>query len=75
MVVLFEQKEKCMALYDENGKYKGEEVKQEVSTKVVMENNNGSVKATVTRSVNGISTSEIIEGTEAEVKAKVDALK
>jgi K(+)-stimulated pyrophosphate-energized sodium pump len=69
-----EQKEKCMALYDENGKFK-EEVKQEVSTKVVMENNDGKVKATVTKSVNGVSTSEVIEGTEAEVKAKVDALK
>lgn len=69
-----EQKEKCMSLYDENGKFKGE-VKQEVSTKVVMENKDGKAKATVTKSVNGISTSEVIEGTEAEVKAKVDALK
>ena len=72
-------KEKCMAMYDADGKFIGEvkqeEVKQEVSTKVVMENNDGKVKATVTKSVNGVSTSEVIEGTEAEVKAKVDALK
>lgn len=70
-----EDKAKCMAMYDENGKFKGE-VKQEVSTKVIMEKQaNGKVKATVTKSTNGVSTTETIEGTEAEVKAKVDAIK
>jgi K(+)-stimulated pyrophosphate-energized sodium pump len=70
-----EDKAKCMAMYDDNGKYKGE-VKQEISTKVIMEKgDNGKVKATVTKSTNGVSTSEVIEGTEAEVKAKVDAIK
>ncbi|MBL7887571.1 MAG: sodium-translocating pyrophosphatase [Flavobacterium sp.] len=70
-----EDRAKCMAMYDENGKFKGE-VKQEVSTKVIMEKgDNGKVKATVTKSTNGVSTTETIEGTEAEVKAKVDAIK
>lgn len=70
-----EDKAKCMAMYDENGKFKGE-TKQEVSTKVIMEKqDNGKVKATVTKSINGVSTTETIEGTEAEVKAKVDAIK
>ena len=69
-----EEKAKCMAMYDENGKYKGE-VKNEVSTKVVIENVNGKAKATVTTTVNGTAASQTFERTEAEVKAKVDALK
>jgi K(+)-stimulated pyrophosphate-energized sodium pump len=70
-----EGKAKCMAMYDENGKFKGE-VKKEVLRKVIMEKlDNGKAKATVTSTSNGVSTSEVIEGTEAEVKAKVDALK
>lgn len=52
------------------------EVKQEISTKVIMEKGaDDKVKATVTKVVNGVSSSEVIEGTEAEVKAKVDAIK
>ena len=70
-----EDKAKCMAMYDENGKFKGE-VKENISVKVIMEKvSNDKVKATVTRTNNGKVTEEIIEGTEAEVKAKVDALK
>jgi K(+)-stimulated pyrophosphate-energized sodium pump len=70
-----EDKAKCMAMYDENGKFIGE-VKNEVSVKVVMEkSSDDKVKATVTKTSNGVSTEEIIEGTEAEVKAKVDAIK
>ena len=70
-----EDKAKCMAMYDETGKYKGE-VKSEVSKTVFMEKtDNGKVKATVTINSNGEDKSETFEGTEAEVKAKVDALK
>jgi K(+)-stimulated pyrophosphate-energized sodium pump len=70
-----EEKAKCMSMYDDKGQFRGE-VKQEVSTKVIMEKqDNGKVKATVTKSTNGVSSSEVIEGTEAEVKAKVDAIK
>ncbi|WP_298120562.1 sodium-translocating pyrophosphatase [Flavobacterium sp.] len=70
-----EDKAKCMAMYDENGKFKGE-VKENISLKVIMEKvSNDKVKATVTKTNNGKVTEEIIEGTEAEVKAKVDAIK
>jgi K(+)-stimulated pyrophosphate-energized sodium pump len=70
-----EDKAKCMAMYDENGKFKGE-VKENISVKVIMEKvSNDKVKATVTKTNNGKVTEEIIEGTEAEVKAKVDAVK
>uniref|UniRef100_UPI0037BEE237 sodium/proton-translocating pyrophosphatase n=1 Tax=Flavobacterium sp. TaxID=239 RepID=UPI0037BEE237 len=70
-----EEKAKCMAMYDENGKFKGV-VKNEVSKMVFMEKTeNGKFKATVSKTINGKVTEEIIEGTEAEVKAKVDALK
>ena len=70
----------CMAMYDADGKYKGATqpttTSKTVSTKVIMEKLDGNkVKATVTKSVDGMETSEVFEGTEAEVKAKVDALK
>jgi len=70
-----EDKAKCMAMYDENGKFKGE-VKNEISKMVFMEKtDNGKVKATVSKTINGKVTEETFEGTEAEVKAKVEALK
>ena len=72
------EKALCMAMYDENGKYIGATAAttESISTKIIMEKENANkVKATVTKSVNGVSTSEVFEGTEAEVKAKVDALK
>ncbi len=70
-----EDKAKCMAMYDETGKFKGE-VKNEISKMVFMEKtDNGKVKATVSITINGKETEEIFEGTEAEVKAKVDAIK
>jgi len=45
------------------------------TVRVEISNNNGKSKATVTTTVNGVSATETFEGTEAEVKAKVDALK
>jgi K(+)-stimulated pyrophosphate-energized sodium pump len=50
-------------------------VNMEKNVKVVITNTNGKAKATVTTTVNGTSASETFEGTEAEVKAKVEALK
>jgi K(+)-stimulated pyrophosphate-energized sodium pump len=78
-----EQKEMCLSHYDANGKYiakeekaccakKGEAKKQ---VNVQMTNENGKVKATVTISENGKQTLQVFEGTEAEVKAKVEAIK
>ncbi|SFB03593.1 K(+)-stimulated pyrophosphate-energized sodium pump [Flavobacterium swingsii] len=71
-----EEKAECMSHYDEAGKFKGE-VKQEISKQVMIEKSteNGKTKANVTTVVNGISTSQVFEGTEAEVQAKIDALK
>ncbi len=81
------QKEACLSHYDANGKFvakeddccakKGEEVKgtMDKNVKVVITNTNGKAKATVTTTVGGTSTNETFEGTEAEVQAKVDALK
>jgi len=43
--------------------------------RVEITNTNGKAKATVTTTVGGKSTSQTFEGTEAEVKAKVEALK
>jgi K(+)-stimulated pyrophosphate-energized sodium pump len=73
----------CLSHYDANGKYiakdekaccakKGEAKKQ---VTVQMSNENGKVKATVTIAENGKETVEVFEGTEAEVKAKVAAIK
>jgi K(+)-stimulated pyrophosphate-energized sodium pump len=43
--------------------------------RVEMTNDNGKTKATVTISENGKQTVQNFEGTEAEVKAKVEAIK
>ena len=72
-----EQKAECMAMYGEDGKYIGT-TKSTISEKAVrveITNTDGKAKATVTTTVNGASATQNFEGTEAEVKAKVDALK
>ena len=72
-----EQKAECMAMYGEDGKYIGTP-KNSISEKdvrVEITNTDGKAKATVTTTVNGASATQTFEGTEAEVKAKVDALK
>jgi K(+)-stimulated pyrophosphate-energized sodium pump len=83
-----EQKEACLSHYDADGKFIAEKTDDccakkdsmaptaaEKNVKVVITNTNGKAKATVTTTVGGTSTSETFEGTEAEVKAKVEALK
>ncbi len=81
-----EQKETCLSHYDSEGKYACNHAKnenkccsnkgnQERKVKVQMIKENGSVTATVTISENGKETVEVFKGTEAEVKAKVDAIK
>ena len=81
------EKEMCLSHYDADGKFvaptkkdccakKPEGAMAESKTvRVEISNNNGKSKATVTTTVNGTSATETFEGTEAEVKAKVDALK
>jgi K(+)-stimulated pyrophosphate-energized sodium pump len=77
-----EQKEMCLSNYDANGKFiakekkaccakKGEAKKQ---VNVEMRNENGKAKATVTISENEKQTVQVFEGTEAEVKAKIEAI-
>jgi K(+)-stimulated pyrophosphate-energized sodium pump len=83
-----EQKEACLSHYGADGKFIAEKKDDccakkdamvpstaEKNVKVVITNTNGKAKATVTTTVGGTSTSETFEGTEAEVKAKVEALK
>jgi K(+)-stimulated pyrophosphate-energized sodium pump len=43
--------------------------------RVEITNTNGKAKATVTTTLNGTAATQTFEGTEAEVKAKIDALK
>ncbi|MES2411154.1 MAG: sodium-translocating pyrophosphatase [Bacteroidota bacterium] len=83
------EKAACLSHYDADGKFIAKKddccaeeggapkaaVNMEKNVKVVITNANGKAKATVTTTVNGTSTSETFEGTEAEVKAKVEALK
>jgi K(+)-stimulated pyrophosphate-energized sodium pump len=83
-----EQKEACLSHYDADGKFiadkkddccakKGAKAPTaaEKNVKVIITNTNGKAKATVTTTVGGTSTSETFQGTEAEVMAKVEALK
>ena len=81
-----EQKQSCLSHYDANGKYvapaagksccaKKEGAAMAKDVRVEITNTNGKAKATVTTTVDGKSATQTFEGTEAEVKAKVDALK
>ncbi len=82
-----EEKAACLSHYDADGKFiakkddccakkgEGDKVNIEKNVKVVITNNDGKAKATVTTTVGGTATTETIEGTEAEVQAKVEALK
>jgi K(+)-stimulated pyrophosphate-energized sodium pump len=77
-----------MSHYDADGKFiapsKGKSccAKKEVAAtssskdvRVEITNTNGKSKATITTTVDDKSTTQTFEGTETEVKAKVDALK
>jgi K(+)-stimulated pyrophosphate-energized sodium pump len=80
-----EQKEACLSHYGADGKFiadkkadccaKPEAGAATKDVRVEITNNNGKATATVTTTVGGTATTQKFEGTEAEVKAKVDALK
>ena len=82
-----EEKEMCLSHYDADGKFVASAKiaccadketampKMEKNVRVEIINTNGKAKATVTTTVNGTAATQSFEGTEAEVKAKVDALK
>ncbi len=80
-----EQKAMCMANYDADGKFIGSAEKpcckkdmtasSSKDVRVEIATNNGKSTAKVTTIVDGKTETQNFEGTEAEVKAKVDALK
>ena len=83
------EKEACLSHYDADGKFIADKKKDccakmdegsmksavEKNIKVIINNTDGRAKATITTTVNGTSATETFEGTEAEVAAKVEALK
>jgi K(+)-stimulated pyrophosphate-energized sodium pump len=82
------QKELCLSHFDADGKFvvpKGDKAccakpaavagTATKDVRVEITNTDGKAKATVTTTVNGTSATQTFEGTEAEVKAKVAALK
>ncbi|QZK89408.1 sodium-translocating pyrophosphatase [Flavobacterium sp. CHNK8] len=77
-----EQTAKCLANFDANGKYKYQKThcfdtsKYEKKTvNVSISSTDGKTVGKVTKIVNGKTTTEVFEGTEAEVKAKIDVVK
>jgi K(+)-stimulated pyrophosphate-energized sodium pump len=77
-----EETAKCLAHYDANGKYVHQKTDCFDTTKyskkrveVNLSTVNGVTVGTVTKTENGKTTTEVFEGTEAEVKAKIEAAK
>ncbi len=77
-----EETAKCLAHYDANGKYVHQKTDcfdtskyEKKSVRVELTNKNGKAVGTVTKTENGKTTTETFEGTEEEVKAKIEAAK
>ena len=77
-----EETAKCLAHFDANGKYVHQKTDCFDTTKydkkrveVNLSTTNGVTVGTVTKTENGKTTTEVFEGTEAEVKAKVETAK
>jgi K(+)-stimulated pyrophosphate-energized sodium pump len=77
-----EETAKCLAHYDANGKYAHQKTDCFDTTKysknrveVNLSTINGVTVGTVTKTENGKTTTEVFEGTEADVKAKIEAVK
>jgi K(+)-stimulated pyrophosphate-energized sodium pump len=78
-----EETARCLANYDANGKYLHKKTDcfdttkytKTESVRVEIVNVNGQVVGTVTSSLNGKVSTQIFKGTEAEVKAKIEAVK
>jgi K(+)-stimulated pyrophosphate-energized sodium pump len=65
-----------LSQYDAEGNYVGgsiEKVSKDVRVEIIKTDE--TAKATVTTTLNGQTETQTFEGTEAEVKAKIDALK
>ena len=78
------KKEICLSQYDKNVKFVSQEAmecckmdtaKLSKDVRVEITNTNGKAKATIVTTVDGKPTTQTFEGTEAEVRAKVDAVK
>jgi len=76
-----EQKEACLSHYGADGKFIAEKKMEccaagvKPSTVEEMDKGENHVKATITKTVDGKTVTETIEGTYNEVKAKMDAMK
>ena len=75
-----EETAKCLAHFDQKGKYQKTDCfdtskYEKKSVRVEITNVNGKTKGTVTKTENGKTTTEVYEGTEEEVQAKIDAAK
>ncbi|WJS96188.1 sodium-translocating pyrophosphatase [Flavobacterium johnsoniae] len=77
-----EETAKCLAHFDENGNpykktdcFDTSKYEKKSSVKVEVKNINGKTTGTVTKTENGKTTTEVFEGTEEEVLAKVEAAK
>ncbi|BFM43386.1 sodium-translocating pyrophosphatase [Flavobacterium sp. CFS9] len=77
-----EETAKCLAHYDANGKYVHQKTDcfdttqySKKRVEVNLSTVNGVTVGTVTKTENGKTTTEVFEGTEAEVKAKIEAVK
>lgn len=75
-----EETAKCLAHYDTNGKYQKTDCFDTTKysknrVEVNLSTTNGVTVGTVTKTENGKTTTEVYEGTEAEVKAKIEAAK
>ncbi|MET0944661.1 MAG: sodium-translocating pyrophosphatase [Flavobacterium sp.] len=77
-----EETAKCLAHYDANGKYANQRTDcfdtskySKKRVEVNLSTANGVTVGTVTKTENGKTTTEVFEGTEEEVKAKIEAVK
>ncbi|MFB9078533.1 sodium-translocating pyrophosphatase [Flavobacterium procerum] len=75
-----EETAKCLAHFDTTGKYQKTDCfdtskYEKASVRVEVKNINGKTTGTVTKTENGKTTTEVFEGTEEEVLAKVEAAK
>ncbi|MTH14991.1 sodium-translocating pyrophosphatase [Flavobacterium sp. LC2016-01] len=75
-----EETAKCLAHYDANGKFVHQKTDcfdvtkyDKTSVRVDLKNVNGKAVGTVTKTENGKTTTEVYEGTEKEVEAKIKA--
>ncbi|MBK0370642.1 sodium-translocating pyrophosphatase [Flavobacterium agrisoli] len=77
-----EETKKCLANFDDEGNYLHQKTDcfdvtkyDKKSVRVEVKKENGKTIGTITKSENGKTTTEVFEGTDAEIKAKIEATK